>query len=70
MSTELLLSKVVLTQLLRQLPVLTEHVQSGCHLARSNDVPPIREAVPDVAQHVQGQVTEGEATVHVLKERW
>lgn len=64
-STELLLGKVVLAQFLPQLPVFTEHVQRGGHLAQSHDVPPIREAVQDVAQHVQREVHQCEPCVHL-----
>lgn len=65
--THLLLCKVVLTQFLPQPPVFTEHVQGWCHLAQGDNVPAIWETVQDVVQHVQGQVTECEARVHLLK---
>lgn len=66
--THLLLSKVILTQRLPQPPVLAERAQHGAHLAQGHDVPAIGEPVQDVVEHVQGQVTEREALVH-LRER-
>lgn len=39
--TYLLFGKMVLTQLLPQLPVLAEHIQGGRHLAQGDNVPPI-----------------------------
>lgn len=65
--THLLLCKVVLTQLLPQLPVLTEHRQCGRHLAQGDDVPSVGESVQDVVECMQGQVTEGQASVHLLQ---
>lgn len=66
MSTKLLLREVVLAQLLPQMPVLAEHGQCWGHLTQGDDVPPIREPVQDVAEHVHRKVTERQATVHLL----
>lgn len=62
----LLLCKVVLTQLLPQPPVLAELRERGRHLAQGDDVPPVRKPVQDVVERVQGQVAEGQASVHLL----
>lgn len=66
MSTKLLLPKVVLAELLPQLPVLAERGQCRGHLTQGDDVPPIREPVQDVAEHVHRKVAERQATVHLL----
>lgn len=65
--THLLVGKVVQAQLPPQLPVFAERGQRWGHLAQSDDVPPVRESVQDVAQHVQRKVAEREAAVHVLE---
>ena len=62
----LLLPKVVLAELLPQLPVLAERGQCRGHLTQGDEVPPIREPVQDVAEHVHGEVAECQATVHLL----
>ena len=64
--THLLLPKVVLAELLPQLPVLAERGQCRGHLTQGDDVPPIREPVQDVAEHVHRKVAERQATVHLL----
>ena len=64
--THLLLPKVVLAELLPQLPVLAERGQCRGHLTQGDDVPPIREPVQDIAEHVHRKVAERQATVHLL----
>lgn len=64
--THLLLPKVVLAELLPQLPVLAERGQCRGHLTQGDDVPAIRKPVQDVAEHVHGEVAECQATVHLL----
>ena len=62
----LLLAEVVLAELLPQPPVLAKRGQRRGHLTQSDDVPPIREPVQDVAEHVHGKVAERQAAVHLL----